>query len=376
MTVAMPLTVKLKRWLLQLHLWIGVVFCLPLVAIGLSGSILVYEDAFRAPASVQATAVGATASLDRLLAAAQPAAPNAARPTSLTLPADSGLPAVVGYGGGRGGQQVLLDPVSAEVLGNRNGPPRTPGLMLDIFLLHANFLSGADGRAAVGWFGVVMCLLGVSGLILWWPKRGRFAKAFLVTRGATGWRLMRELHGAIGIWSFAVFMIVSFSGVYIAFPQTTNGLIRGIFQSADPRSVAQALTVSPNGRTAASLDRVAEIARAAVPDARFRAVALPGRAEQPHRVTLSPPGLYADGGPSISVYVDPYEERAIATLDPRQFSLGERIIAWQRPLHAGVGLGAVYKALVFLSGLLPLFFVVTGIAMWLISRRRKAAAAH
>ncbi len=376
MTVAWPLNVRLKRWLLQLHLWVGVVLCLPLVIIGLSGSILVYEELFRPPAAVQATATGAPAALDRLLAAAQPAAPNGARPTSLTLPNASGQPASVGYGGGRGGQQILLDPVSAEVIGSRSGPPRTPGLMLDIFLMHANLLSGANGRAAVGWFGIAMCLLGVSGLILWWPKRGRFAKAFLVTRGATGWRLMRELHGAIGIWSFAVFMIVSFSGVYIAFPQATNGVIRAVFQSADPRGAAQALTVSPNGKTAASLERVAEIARAAVPDAGLRAIALPARAEQPHRVTLSPPGLSANGGPSITVYVDAYEERAIATLDPRNFSLGERIIAWQRPLHAGVGLGAVYKALVFLSGLLPLFFVVTGIAMWLISRRRKAAAAR
>jgi uncharacterized iron-regulated membrane protein len=71
------------------------------------------------------------------------------------------------------------------------------------------------------------------------------------------------------------------------------------------------------------------------------------------------------------VLVDPWTRRVVDTYDPQRFSLGERIIAWQHALHAGQGLGWVWKILVFLSGLLPLLFTVSGVAMWRLKRQRK-----
>ena len=59
----------------------------------------------------------------------------------------------------------------------------------------------------------------------------------------------------------------------------------------------------------------------------------------------------------------------IETFDPRQFSLGERILAWQHAVHAGQALGWVWKVLVFLSGLLPLLFALTGATIWWLKRR-------
>lgn len=376
----MSITPKIKRWARWFHLYSALVLCIPLVLIGLTGSVLVYEDEIQAwigsVEPIRATAVGPISSLDRLMAAAQETASDNARATSLILPAEAGQPASVGFGGGRGGAQVLLDPVSAAVIGSRSGPPRPPGLMRDIFLLHANLLNLAGGRAAIGWLGIVMCAIGLTGLVLWWPKRGRVAKAFTVTRGIAGQRLLSELHGAVGIWSFAIFMIVSFSGVYLAFPQETNSFIRAVFQSEDVVAAARALRVTPDERPLPSLDRIADIARAAVPDSDLRAVALPSQTNFPYRITLAPHGIFADGrGPLVAVYVDPFAQRVLSILDPRDYPLGEKIVVWQRPLHEGEGLGPIFKFLVFLSGLLPLLFAVTGIWMWLLRRRRRSAAA-
>ncbi len=62
--------------------------------------------------------------------------------------------------------------------------------------------------------------------------------------------------------------------------------------------------------------------------------------------------------------VDPYRGKVLAVRDPSQ-----SFMAWQRPVHVG-NLGPVWKFLVFLSGLVPLLFVITGITMWLKKRRR------
>jgi uncharacterized iron-regulated membrane protein len=75
------------------------------------------------------------------------------------------------------------------------------------------------------------------------------------------------------------------------------------------------------------------------------------------------------------VFIDPWARRVIEVLDPRQFSIGERILAWQHALHAGEALGWAWKLLVFLSGFLPPLFVFTGVSMWWIKRRRKSPSA-
>jgi uncharacterized iron-regulated membrane protein len=40
-------------------------------------------------------------------------------------------------------------------------------------------------------------------------------------------------------------------------------------------------------------------------------------------------------------------------------------------LHYGQGLGDVWRALVLLSGLLPLLFGITGVTMWWLKRAQK-----
>ena len=373
----MNVLTRLKDWAHFLHLYVALVLCLPLIVIGVTGSVLVYDGEIQSwldpEQIVRVTSTGPTASLDRLVAAAQAVAPSGGRVASISLPSEDGLPASVGFGGGRGAPSVLLDPVTAEVVGNRSGPPRQPGLMLDIFLLHANFLSGMQGRAIVGWLGIAMCVLGFSGLIMWWPRRGRYAQAFTVARGIRGRRLLSELHSVTGIWSLVVFMIVSFSGVYLAFPQQTNTAIRSLFQTEAPANAVRDLRVASEGRAALPLDQIAAIASAAAPGSRLRAVAIPTQPDLPYRVTLAPEGLVVNGGPAISVYVDPYAGRAISVLDPASYPFVEQIVAWQRPLHEGEGLGPVFKFLVFLSGVLPLVFSVTGVWMWLKKRRRRPA---
>ena len=138
--------------------------------------------------------------------------------------------------------QIFIDPVSGEVLGTRKA--LLPPILTFAHQLHGNFLMGRDGRSwVVGPLGVAMLILGVTGLVLWWPRRGQWKYAFFVRRTATGLRFHRELHAATGIWIFLVFMAVSFSGVVIAWPQTF-GMPPGNGRGAMP-------SVEPHGRQAA-----------------------------------------------------------------------------------------------------------------------------
>ncbi|MGQ9366011.1 PepSY-associated TM helix domain-containing protein [Azospirillum sp. A39] len=370
------------RLLHQAHLWAGIVLCLPFVMLGITGSVLVFEhelqDLFGAPPVRPVHAAGQPQPLSAVAAAVAAQAPQGFAVSLLQLPdaPDEPVVARLSQDGrpGPGGRQALVDPVTLDVAWPEAS---SPGLLRQVFLLHANLLvRDRAGRAAIGWLGVVMLGLGVTGLVLWWPRPGRWAGAFTVSRGARGVRLHRELHGAVGIWTLLVFLVVTFSGVYLAFPQTLGAAVSGVLPARDLRGAATALHVTPApGTEAAGPDEAAAIAMAAVPDATLRSVGLPARPEQPYRVGLASPGA-EPGAPGITVYVDPWARRALEVFDPRSYSVGETLMAWQHALHAGQGLGWPWKALVFLSGALPPLFVVTGISMWLLKRRARRATAE
>ena len=71
--------------------------------------------------------------------------------------------------------------------------------------------------------------------------------------------------------------------------------------------------------------------------------------------------------------VDPFRRSVVDVFDPATMSTGEDIIAWQRALHYGEGLGGIYKFLVFVSGVIIPVFAVTGFLMWWLKRRNRRA---
>jgi uncharacterized iron-regulated membrane protein len=125
-------------------------------------------------------------------------------------------------------------------------------------------------------------------------------------------------------------------------------------------------------RARLDIDAAVATAGAAVTEGRLRNVIWPQRPDQPLRVGFSPTDRLA-GAPPIVVLVDPWSPRVLEIRDPRNFSAVEAALAWMRPLHAGEGLGAPWRLLVFVSGMLPPLFAISGVAMWVLRRRRRRA---
>ncbi len=376
---------RLRRILRTIHLWLGVSLGIPLALIGVSGSILVFEHEIAAlfeAAPERTLAQGEIQPASAIVEAARARAPAGTVPALLALPDAAGEPATVrftqpGRAAGPGAAvTVQVDPVSLATF-ERPEPSAVQRGLREIFQFHANLSAGREGRIWVGWLGVVMCFFGVSGLIMWWPRPSRWKQAFGVTKGAQGIRLNRELHGAAGFWGLVVFMMISFSGVYIVFPETAGELVRTVLPGRDLRAEVASLRVQPlAGGPQLDVDRVVSLARSHADDVDLRMVAFPIRPEQPYRVAFKMPGrTVGHGVPMIAVFVDPWAAEVIATHDPRAFTLGESVSVWQRALHGGYGLGWVWKILTFLSGLLPVLFAITGISMWWLRRRKKARAA-
>jgi uncharacterized iron-regulated membrane protein len=361
-----------RRLIGQIHLWIGLALCVPLVLIGLTGSVLVFEDELRVVFAPRAQAQSGEAhAVGEIIAAARAAAPQGFVPASYIAPPVPGRLASVrlsppGRQAGLGeGARVDVDPVSLATY-----PNASDDFLRQVFFLHSTLLmKNREGRQLVGWFGVAMLVMGVSGLVNWWPRRGRWAAALQISRGARGIRLWRELHGAVGFWGLLVFLTVSFAGVDLAFPDTVRSAVSVMLPARDLRAAAAAVKVQPvKGAEPLGVDEAIALAKVDVPEGRLASVFLPTRPDQPYRVALHRAGDDRYETPVV-VLVDPWVRWMVQTFDPQQFSAGESLLAAQHALHSGHGFGPLWKVLVFLSGMLPALFAATGIAMWLKRRR-------
>lgn len=400
-----PKTVR--WWLQQLHLWVGLILLLPLVMMGITGAVLVYAhdiEHLLGQAGPAADTPGEWRSPAEIIAAAQAANSEAGRiPIAVRWPSEVGEPAAVRLsrpgmaserpqmrGGNQqggpqqgqaqvpavspfaGSQQLLVDPVSLQVLDVQQA---MTGWVRFFHDLHGHvFITGGVGREIVGWLGVAMLVLGTSGMVIWWPRSGQWKSAFVFRWNSRGARFHRDLHGAVGIWSLALFMLVNFTGVYIAFPQQIGSAINAVFPGRDMRAAMfQARVERPQpGQTAIALNDAVALALSRAPDARFLNAFLPARPDQALRIGLVR-GIPEDGAPVVTVLIDPWRHSVIDVFDPKTFTTGETIIAWQRALHYGTGLGGVYKFLVFVSGVIIPLFAVTGTLMWWIKRRNRRA---
>jgi uncharacterized iron-regulated membrane protein len=383
-----------RRFLGFLHLWTGIIFCIPFVLIGISGSVLMigHELPNR---FVPNSASGTYKSAAEIIAAAKAVAPPDRAAVNYDVPAKPGDLAYVRFAAPpRQGQQqagpqrpgagtrVSVDPVTLEAKIDQSQGQAGPGqsargfdfmrLMHD---MHGRLLiNGGTGRQFVGWLGVFMCGLGLTGIIMWWPRPGQWGNAFKFRLKGNALRANRETHGAFGIWSLIVFMIVSFSGVYIVFPQPINSVVNASPAIRDLRN-QKPFPVQPiEGTAPADADAVADLAREAVPGGVVRAISLPANPELPYRVTLSREGDM-NGKPRALVIVDPWQSKVMEVRDPDAYRTIDKFLAFQRQLHAGNGVGWWWWIPVFISGFLPALFVGTGIAMYLIKRRNKRRVA-
>jgi uncharacterized iron-regulated membrane protein len=126
-----------RRIIGQLHLWVGLALCIPFVLLGLTGSILVFEDELNSafgPAAKHVAAGGAARPSSDIIAAARAVAPAGFVPIGYAAPAGAGALATVRLAPARrdvpGGDAIRInvDPVSLETI-----PELRDGLLRQIF---------------------------------------------------------------------------------------------------------------------------------------------------------------------------------------------------------------------------------------------------
>jgi uncharacterized iron-regulated membrane protein len=363
----------MRKRLWQLHSWLGLVAGLGLLVIGLTGSLLIFHEELELlfnpemvrvePASIGRPDVGPSnrLPLDTLLAHAQRQLPDHEVTGWLPQYEAPHLADLI-YVIERGNNEWLvatLDPYTGNLLASpRLGSTTLTGWLLD---LHYMFLADHAGMFLAGLFGVMLCVLGASGV---WMYR-EFWKNFFTLRWNRGARILfSDLHKFTGIASVAFNLIVGFTGAYWNLTHLVGHWINGDPPQPKIESRLYAGTLS--------LDALARDAAARLPGFRGNFISLPSDPAAPAVIfwgTIEPRGrLTGPYGSTISY--DPQTGAHTATSDLRTQGLWARIADTFTPLHYGTFGGLPVKILWCLGGLTPGLLGVTGFLIWF--RRRRA----
>jgi uncharacterized iron-regulated membrane protein len=366
-----------RRALFQVHLWTGLSVGLYIFVSGVSGSALVFHEALGRAAQAGLREIPAAEvegrrrlTLDEARAAVVKAVPDQ-NLLSIAPPEDDRAPFEAGLYRGRY-RLAFVHPVTGEV----TGPVEAGGPILSwLHELHANLLSGGTGRWLNGIGGGLLFLLCVTGLVIWWPGRGKFARALKVDLRA-GWkRQVFDLHNATGVWLLIPVALFAITGSYFTWPRQYRAVVAAVSPLTafePPKS-----DVTERGPSGASLEAIVAQARERQPGARVLRVATPGRADQPYTVFLA-------SGPDHAredvtrYFFDQHTGRLLAVAPAvMSATAGDRIAAWIGPLHTGNFGGPVVKALYVVLGLAPALLFATGFLMWwnrIVTRRWRESA--
>jgi uncharacterized iron-regulated membrane protein len=350
-----------RKALFQVHLWAGVLIAVYMLAISLSGSILVYQrdlqdDAPHLP-QIDGTA---QVSFDSVVAVAQKAYPGEPL-DNIDLRTLDRRVVPVGLKAGKLDRIVYVDSVSRRVVGEEILQARHPVLQF-LEALHNELAAGPLGASINGIGGFLLTLMSVTGIVLWWPGRRQWKRALKVKWDARWARLNWDLHSAFGFWTLLLVGMWGITGAYFIFPQPFT---RGI---ALVSSMADMQEKPSHWRPAEGIrdpDAYITKARQLYPDAQL---------DYFYMNTLN------DGG-FVKVFLSRDPERPMtlmedvvsfdpATLDilsdisTRRLTTGEKLSLAVYSIHFGDFGGQTIKFLWFVIGLSPALLAVTGLIMW------------
>ena len=332
----------LRRTVIALHRFAALYAGLLIVALGLTGSIVVFEsdiDRWLNPRLLSVQPEETQIPLAMLLRIVQKAYPDD-RIVEINIPWQDNISHQVNLAGG---VQVYLNGHTGEILGSRVAGT---SMAYKLHHYHTDLLQGEVGRVITGIGSIFLLFITVTGLFLWWQRR-----IVSVTWRASWARIRFDSHHLLGVCASIVFLVLTYTGILIAFSEPV------------PPLPAPEGTVLDEEATPITLDAAVAVADAALPDARATVIGIPAGPSSPIRISKKFPDEVSPSGRS-RVYVDQFSGKVLAVEDARVASLSTRVSRLTRPIHTGAIYGWPTRALAFFAGIVIVLQTVTGFSMW------------
>ncbi|MCS6945882.1 MAG: PepSY-associated TM helix domain-containing protein, partial [Sutterellaceae bacterium] len=327
---------KRNPWL-SVHRWLGIGLGVWFALVGLTGSLLVYEDAIDAwlnPGLLTTSKRGDWLSLEAIVERAQ-SEHALGRIEKIRLPQADGevyrltIRAAPGRRVGSERIEATFDPVDGALLGTRRVEAlglSAPHLMKTVYEFHRNVLLGEPGSNIVGIAGFLLLASAVSGIVLAWPKRrAGWRRLVWINPRASATRICFDAHRSLGVLFAALLLLSTLTGATLVYLNYVRDLV-GLFSRVTPFP-----TVPWRGRGDAEPKGLGEIVAAVAeqyPGARITEIHGPPRQTAGgYLVYLRRDGDEHRLGDTI-LWVHPFTAEILVERSDRTRSAGETFMHW------------------------------------------------
>jgi uncharacterized iron-regulated membrane protein len=357
------------RLLRAIHKWAGLFFAVLLLLQALTGLVMAYKETLArwTRGTVAVPAGGAHAPLDALLQAIAVRAPHA-RLDRIVYEADPELPALVRVRPPSGITEVLhLDPYRARILW-AGSLWRDPLQLAE--RLHVALTLGQTGNFILLTEGLALFLMGVSGLVLWWPRPGRWRQALTIHRRPAR-RMLRDLHLVPGAVVAVFFCISGLTGAMLLGAPAVKLAVSAVLPVAP--EIDTRLPPTDIEQPAVTAEQALQTMHARFPETRLRQVRVMEKGRLLFALFVDPnsrnPRAHDAAG------VDRLTGTMRVYLEATTAPTGDAVLNWILPIHTGQAYGPLRRPILTVVALALAAMTVTGWLMWLGRPRRRATVA-
>ena len=366
----------MRRYLLKLHLYLGLSIGGAFALLGLTGSFLVFYpeiDRGLNPELVNQSAVQSPPTVQAWFDHLHAQFPERKGPWRIEIPRSTDQVVFARYLKPEetdpnvfAPMVVALDPNSGAVLNARMWGDY---LVTWVYDLHYSLLMGKSGTVLVSLLGMALLVSVVLGVYLWLPRgKHRFVKAIPKVRTGSK-KAIYDMHSYTGAYGAVLLLLMVVTGVGLATPQWVEPVMNLFSVRMEKQTVYSAVPMPGTKRITA--DQAVSAGLAVFPTAKLRWIEAPIKVEDVYVLRLQQPNEPSQRFPKTFVWIDQFSGEVLASRDALKVSSGDVFFDWLHPLHNGEAFGLTGRILAFVSGLLPLALLLTGWIRW--RQKRKAA---
>ncbi|MEJ0101733.1 MAG: PepSY-associated TM helix domain-containing protein [Bacteroidota bacterium] len=260
-------------------------------------------------------------------------------------------------------EQVFINPYTAEISGKRL---YESGFIHWVTEIHRTILIPVAGRYIVGIASLILLILTITGLRLWIPQKWRQLKSVLSVKFSGSFKRQNyDWHNVLGFYSSPVIALLSLTGFCITFSFIIVPLLF-ILSGKSPQDVEGVLgakSIYSNGAVQLPIEKIAAIGKEILPEDRIAGIAFPGDSIGNFRLDMAAPGLPKSGNREM-LLIDQYSGKVLLNSRTDFPNVGNAYLSWLTPIHYGSFGGRPTQVIALIGGLIPLLLFITGFIIW------------
>ena len=398
---------KTRKFFNDVHLWLGLISGIVIIAVCLSGTIYTYnteiqewaaphlhqvevpENGSRLPAE---TVIANIKELTQANVTAISIAHDPARTYQVTVRKEGDK--------SRSGTSYYVNPYTGDITGTSLEKTATADFMRSMFSLHRWLLLDRIEEPLIGELpnrtlgsyitggATILFTLGViTGLVIWFPQKVKNWKQGLKIKWDGNWkRINHDLHNTLAFYSLILLFIMGITGPQWSFPWYRTGLQKtlGTYKEAPART--QQASGGQGGRSQnretsedkketkpvelLSIENYMASADQALPYKGDYRITLPQTADTPVDITKNRTGFFAPAA-GDKLKLEASTSEVISTDIFRDKPFNERVAGSIKALHIGDVYGPFSKFLYFVACLIATSLPISGTIIWLNKLKKK-----